>query len=337
MKSLTLLIALIFFLSFQTFSQVNLQEGIIAAWPIIGNADDESPNDHNCNIPSGVTLTEDRFGIPDNALLLDGQSYLECGEPSALDDIELPFSFSVWYFVEAVYIDDFMPVFYTDENNGDTGNYYGYTMGFSDQKIWVGYGDGTGALISDRRGTSSDSLLIPDVWTNIIGTIDENMNSTIYINGINAGGTQSGSSNLNVAHNSDYPIRIGTRSRYGPTFFTGKLDELFFWDRLLTDDEIEAIANNGLSTSTEDFPNSKLTIFPNPAKNRVQITGLKKITQKKVLIEVIDLYGRKIFSRKLLPNEEDSIDVSSIPPGAYTISVKNNDLFKTTVIIISKE
>ena len=337
MKFLTLLTAATFLLSFQTFSQVNLQQGIVSAFPIIGNADDESSNDNNCIIPEGVTLTEDRFGVQDGALLFDGQSYLECGESNALDDLELPFSFSCWYFVETMNIDDFMPVFYTDDNNGNTGNYYGFTMGFSDQKIWVGYGDGTGAFISDRRGTLSDSLLIPDRWTNIIGTIDENMNSTIYINGINAAGTQSGSSNLNVAHNTAYPIRIGTRSRWGPTFFTGKLDDIFFWDRLLTSDEIQAMADKGLTTSTENLLDPEITIYPNPANNIIQITDLNAFTQKKILVEVIDLYGRTILSRELLPDEKNSIDVSSIVPGNYVISMKNNEILKTSIIIIIRE
>ena len=336
MKFLTLLTAATFLLSLQVFSQVNLQEGIVASFSIIGNADDESSNDNNCIIPTGVTLTEDRFGIADEALLLDGQSYLECGLPDALDGLSLPISFSFWYLVTEENINEFSPILFTDDNNGDVGNYYGFFSFFQYQKFWFGYGDGTGPLINDRRGLFSDSLIISDKWTNIIATIDENKNISICINGIDAGGTQNGNSNLPIMHNEDYPVRIGLRSRYGPVYFNGKLDELYIWNRVLTSDEKQEIVKGGLSTSTEDFPNSKLTIFPNPAKNRVQITGLKKDTQKKVLIEVIDLYGRKILSKELLPSEEDTIDVSSIAPGTYTISVKNNDLFKTSVIIISR-
>ncbi|MCB0564585.1 MAG: T9SS type A sorting domain-containing protein [Phaeodactylibacter sp.] len=337
MKFLTPLITAILFLSFQAFGQINLQEGIVSAFPINGDADDESSNENDCNIPMGVTLTEDRFGVPDGALLFDGQSFLECGPPNALDDLALPVSFSCWYLIEAEHITEFLPVFYTDDNNGDFGNYYGFTMGFTGQKIWVGYGDGTGAFIHDRRGTLSDSLLIPDIWTNVIGTIDENMNSTIYINGVNAAGSQNGSSNLNVAHNLEYPLRFGTRSRYGPTFFKGKLDEIFFWDRLLTPDEIQEIVKGGLATSTVNIFESDLKVYPNPANDRILIAGLKNFTQRKVLVEVIDLYGRKILSRQLLPNEENGIELSRIAPGKYYISMKNNDILKTSLITIMRE
>ena len=107
--------------------QINLQDGIVAAFPINeGTVIDESGSNNDCNLPDGVTLIENRIGIPNSALMFDGNSYLECGPPNALDDLSIPVSLSFWYKVTEGDIGDFLPILFTDDNNGNSGNYYGF-------------------------------------------------------------------------------------------------------------------------------------------------------------------------------------------------------------------
>lgn len=334
MKASSFFMLLFLFVFYSAKSQINLQEGIVAAFPISGDANDESSNNNDCNLPVGVTLTEDRFGLQNSALLFDGNSYLECGSGNGLDNLSLPVSLSFWYFIEQENIGEFLPIFFTDDNNGNTGNYYGFFSFIQNRKFWFGYGDGSGPNINDRRGVFSDSLVISGKWANIIGTIDINKNIKIYINGVDAKGTRNGDSGLSAVHNPNYPIRIGLRSRYGPTYFKGKLDEIYLWNRVLTSDEIQTIVNNGLSTEVDDLINSKVKIYPNPSKTQVFIEGLEKITQNKMNFQIFDIYGRSIMSSEIVPAIRNNINISSISSGKYIIRFLNNDAFVSKVILI---
>src|SRR6185312_8036339 len=55
----------------QSFSQVNLNSGLMAYYPFTGNANDASGNANN-PIFNNATLTQDRFGNPNSAYSFNG-------------------------------------------------------------------------------------------------------------------------------------------------------------------------------------------------------------------------------------------------------------------------
>lgn len=335
MKTITYLIISVIFLPSLIRCQVNLFNGIVFALPINGSLDDESQNGNDCDLSDGIELTEDRFGLPNSALLFEGNSYLECGIPTALDELSLPVSISFWYKVSNEDINEFLPILFTDDNIGNMGNYFGFFSFFQNQKFWFGYGDGTGALIQDRRGMLSDDFIIADTWTNIIGTIDENKNISIFINGINARGTINGESDLEIVHNENYPIRIGLRSRYGPVYFKGKLDEIYLWNRVLSFEEIREIVDGGLTTSNIEYNfDLKVTTYPNPANSEIIINGLNTVSKGKINIEMIDYFGRKIKSFKVNPIEKYQINITNVPSGYYFLRfITGNSIYSKAIIV----
>ena len=67
------------------------------------------------------------------------------------------------------------------------------------------------------------------------------------------------------------------------------------------------------TTSLTNPPGVSITIAPNPATSLLTIAGAEDYEQ----VTVYDLSGRKVLQKVL--NQSDSLDVSWLPPGAYTL------------------
>src|SRR3954468_22416223 len=69
-----------------TYSQVNLNAGLVAYYPFNGNANDASGNGLNGNPQNGVQLTTDRFGNPNSAYHFDGlDDYIQVKNAAAFN------------------------------------------------------------------------------------------------------------------------------------------------------------------------------------------------------------------------------------------------------------
>jgi len=75
-----------------------------------------------------------------------------------------------------------------------------------------------------------------------------------------------------------------------------------------------------------DSKNSSLQIFPNPAKNmlNVQISG----ANENATLQIIDMTGRKIKDEKISLNGTTSfpVDISNLPKGTYNLWLKGNSI-----------
>lgn len=84
-----------------------------------------------------------------------------------------------------------------------------------------------------------------------------------------------------------------------------------------------------LNTNTDgDSEQPDFNIFPNPAREQITITLNRKLpTQISILL--FDTFGQKVKELKLDPqqivNQQFTLDVSHLKPGAYLITLKTND------------
>lgn len=87
---------------------------------------------------------------------------------------------------------------------------------------------------------------------------------------------------------------------------------MWLWCRLAGWDETSSISN---------IKNNAISIFPNPANDKINIT----INDKKLIseIEIIDIFGRTINKIKNLKNQS-VIDISNLTKGVYFIKTKEN-------------
>ncbi len=111
--------------------------------------------------------------------------------------------------------------------------------------------------------------------------------------------------------------------------FTGVLDELYFYDRALTNNEILAVMSNGNGMlANADFITNKLqaTIYPNPASYNFNIEMEKEVKS----IEIYSIQGQKVMT-----TNTKNVNVSSLSKGIYMVRIEdeNNNIATQKLII----
>lgn len=74
--------------------------------------------------------------------------------------------------------------------------------------------------------------------------------------------------------------------------------------------------------------NNRLLIYPNPAKNIINITESKNSQ-----ILIYDIFGKNIIS-KILISDNETIDVSNLESGTYIVKIIKNDSIISKILII---
>ncbi len=77
---------------------------------------------------------------------------------------------------------------------------------------------------------------------------------------------------------------------------------------------------------------ANLNLYPNPAGNLVTIFAGSK-NASPLTLEITDVAGRKISSRRILPNLKTQIGLDSFAPGIYFVSIRNKETFAVKKLI----
>lgn len=96
-------------------------------------------------------------------------------------------------------------------------------------------------------------------------------------------------------------------------------NEVFF-------DNISLVAT--ATASTEDIFAANFSVYPNPAKNLINISSVKSIEKA----EIFSIIGKRVVSTTSLKNNK--IDVSSLAKGVYILKLVSGDVVGTRKIII---
>lgn len=102
------------------------------------------------------------------------------------------------------------------------------------------------------------------------------------------------------------------------TFGINNQNELFA--AAVNSGKIFRVTTTTLAAQENDFSNP-IKVYPNPASKKVYVDGLK---DKKSTIEIISFEGRKIMESAGVDND-NSLDISGIPAGAYFININSGD------------
>ena len=128
---------------------------------------------------------------------------------------------------------------------------------------------------------------------------------------------------------------VGNNTFTTTTFdFTASTTDVVIYVRALLSTEDNQVYFDNISlkkkatASVNDVFSSKISIYPNPANEFVQISTNETITG----VEVYNLIGKKVISSSKLTNNK--IDVSNLSKGVYVLKVMSNDLVGSRKIII---
>jgi len=200
-------------------------DGLLAYYPFNANVNDESGNEFNGTINgSGVTSTDDRHGVANAAYDFSG------------GDVILPvfgenltsFTVSTWFY---------------DTGNNDSHRTLlakGYGASLTDFNIRKDSSTEEIVVLSSTgtplNSCSSTHIPTSNIWTHLALKVN-NTRWSIYINGqlVSECTFDSGISLT------DEPIYIGSED--AGDLFQGKLDDIAFYNRALTDNEIQSLAS----------------------------------------------------------------------------------------------
>lgn len=157
-------------------------------------------------------------------------------------------------------------------------------------------------------------------WHHLVLTHVESGNTNyIYIDGVLLGST---TLELNTPDFANTRLQIG-QSPGGAHFGDFSIDEFLMYDRVISSNEINAIMNQ--SVSLNDLTAKSFSVFPNPAKDFIQLSNLIIGSQ----IEILDISGKTISS---FSNDSETVSISTMNfnSGVYFVNVLNSDGMKAT-------
>jgi glucose/arabinose dehydrogenase len=103
------------------------------------------------------------------------------------------------------------------------------------------------------------------------------------------------------------------------TFGVNNLNELFVAS--VNNGKVFKVTTTTLGTQENDL-SVQIKVYPNPASKKVFIEGLK---DKNTSVDIINFEGRKVLTQAKIGND-NSVDISGIPAGAYFITLNSGDL-----------
>ena len=215
------------------------KDGLVGYWPFNGNANDESGNgNHGTN--NGATLTTDRNGIENSAYSFDGAN---TSKITVTDNLSLrPKNFTIIAWISVSNSTMWNNVVSKRINSNNTNSYSLFEGGgnFGEKKDYETYDvvtnlDGTQITTLDEIQNNVGIQL--NTWNLLIGSYDGNY-LRFYING-ELIRIKSATGQIQY---SDDPLFIGTCGYQGDgQNFIGKIDDVFLYNRALTEQEITAL------------------------------------------------------------------------------------------------
>jgi hypothetical protein len=213
----------------------SLDSGLIAYYPFNGDANDSTHNKYNLTV-QGAVLSMDRHGSNNKAYHFNGLNSVMIVPAFTIGDSLASFSASVWVKPKlGGYIYNFFNAQLS--NIGEAMDISKDTMTNNfDVACWITDYHNTGGSITQLlQNTIEDDFT--DKWTNLV-MIEDQQHITLYING----------AKQRVQSSTPYVISYAYGGLIGELkqdpnsdFFEGDIDDLRFYSRTLTADEIQKL------------------------------------------------------------------------------------------------
>lgn len=308
MRKIKILIFLII-ISKILVAQTDLTNGLVAYYPFNGNANDESGNEYNGSV-YGAILTSDKNEKINSAYYFDGiNDYLSISNNSDLNS-EV-FSISFWFYQKSkksennflidkasVYKKNGWSLYIYDK---DKIEFYGSIM--STTKLNFSNNEWHHLVVNYENGYVEFFLDDKDRYTSFVGNIINNSTS-VYIG---------------CAHNNK------------TSYFNGKIDEVRFYNRILSKEEVSELYNE-IEITKIDLSLPKLTItYPDISKvstiteTKKQITLIGTATDNSGILEIL------VNDLDATVNTDGSFSKTlNLAIGDNIITVKATDIYNNT-------
>lgn len=293
-------------------------DGLVGWWPFNDNANDESGGGLNGIVNNAVSVS-DRLGNLNSAYLFNGtDAHIIVDDPNngALDLQGLSFTISAWLTTSQTALASLV----TKQNAAipnESGDYNLDMEGLGRARMAMGYGVGQG----DARVSSTS---INDAQWHHVVAVYSPVAIELYIDGVLSTEGPSTISAPTSLSNSVQPLLFGMAVP-NTTPFNGTLDDIGFWNRALTTDEVAGLYTGSGVGVAETLPTaSELLVFPNPGNGKFtlehSLSGL-------VFVRVFDVTGRLAYNAMFQANgnrSQQSLDLVGLVKGSYTLQAQSN-------------
>jgi hypothetical protein len=243
---------------FNVTAQANLNDGLVAYYPLNGNADDESGNGNDGTV-YGASLTEDRFGNANSAYNFDGvDDYIEKRTPSSVLNANLQdWTISAWINTSRTgQIQTIVSRYECGWNCPSNGAGSLYDLQVTED----GYGSygirNTVPPFAENTSVENNVSITDGTWHHISGVLNRStLEITIFIDGYPVNSVSvDGLTALDDRQGS--PLSIGRtfiqRWAQPREYFLGTIDDIRIYNRALSESEIRELYNES-STCEESY------------------------------------------------------------------------------------
>lgn len=199
--------------------------GLLGYWPFNNSATDLSGQGNHGTV-YGAVLTTDRFGACNKAYLFDGvDDYIDFGTSAIFKTNN--FSISLWYNQTTYTIGSVLIAKSTDSQMG-------YRMTIDNNYNWFIVSQMGIPGFCPSQASATTSL---GVWHHIV-CMYNGSTMTTYLDNV-----QVASTSCSQTINTDNPLRVGSLSHTVYNLFNGKIDDIRFYDHVLSTADIAALYN----------------------------------------------------------------------------------------------
>jgi hypothetical protein len=311
------------------FGQTVPTNGLVGRYSFDENFNDASGNNRHLIYVSKIS-SDQSFRLSDTSKIgkslaaFDKDIFSALYHPSNDFNFANTFSASVW----AQPTSNMLQNGFIFVNRANISNGNGGVSIYNNYALWISNIDRKIHFTCNDVIVSSTTLTQNYNWYHIAVSYNNGVGK-IYVNGILESTNTSFPATINTYGNGTYfnkdYLMVGGLFENGQSQYNSFMDELYLYNRELSQQEVANI-HNGNSSSIENIKTSKINVFPNPTQNKLNIKSDVKIK------EVITINSMGQMSEFDIIN--NSIDISTLPIGIYTIQIKdeNGNLFTNKFI-----
>lgn len=312
------------FISGTIFSQVNIQQGLVAYYPFNGNTNDSTSNNNDGTIVGTVTPVANRLNTPNSSYFFDGNnSYIDVPAATSIQPTSAV-SVSAWLNTTDKTYWNFAVCKRLNHSVSPGESYLlASTSGNSSTWQWAVSSSSTEYTLV------SNELVEENVWKHLVGTFDGDT-MRLFLNGQKIGTkviphTTLGYSNLSLRLGLGIVINSPPKAAW-----KGSMDEIRIYDRALTTDEVTYLYNPGLLSTENIAPiHFNIDIYPNPASDVLFIdVDAAKDLLNDAQLKITDISGKELINGFY---DVKGIDISSLSTGVYFLNIP---AFNTTLKFI---
>ena len=287
---------------------LSVEDGLIAHYPLDGNAYDLSVYSHHGTVSEALPAT-DRFGHADGAYYFDGLN--DCIVVPDADHLDIqdgePFSVSLWLKHDGPNVGEYFLSKYNG-SPGSTGAYAFGTGSAGDAYSWF-YFAGEGGL--ENRGAID---LNSDIWHHYVAVYKPGEDVMLYVDGqvdIRNATTFAGNTNNTL----DLHLGCGANKRQ---FYKGYMDDVRIYKRALTTDEIDGLFKL-VPTTTKVEILEGIHVFPNPVQSSLKVHLGE---HQGAALYLYNMSGKCMYSA-VNDDQEPVIPTGTLAKGVYLLQVKS--------------